>query len=119
MNRAIAVFLISIGSWAAPLRAELSSVTSRMRPAAEQERALVEKARQQDRELQSRQEMELRQFEDKFNELVFALAGFAKEYNQGKGIVWPHREAGKLRKAMRQFQSFEKSMRNDPTAAIR
>jgi len=119
MTRTIAVFLISIGSWASPLRAELSSVTGRLRPAAEQERALAEKAKQQERELQSRQEIELRQFEDRFNGLVFALAGFAKEYNQGKGMVWPHREADKLRKAIRQFQSFEKSMRDDPTTAIR
>ena len=51
------------------------------------------------------------------NQLVAAVDSFANEYNEGKGTIWPQREADKLRKAMRQLQSFEKALQDDTKAA--
>jgi hypothetical protein len=85
-----------------------------VRAAEIQERALLERAKQQEREVQARQEAQQRQFTVKFNQLVDAVASFAERYNEGKGTTWPQREAGKLREAMRQLQSLEKSWRDDP-----
>jgi hypothetical protein len=142
MLRNIAVCLISVGSCIGPLRAggiatntppaiaaggfEDASTNpllaqpaampgDRVREAETQERALLDRVKQQDRERQARQEIQQRKFAAKFNQLVNAMAGFAKEYNQGKGSTWPRREADKLRKAMRQLQSLEKSLGDDPT----
>jgi hypothetical protein len=52
-----------------------------------------------------------RQFSARFNHLVDAVSDFSKRYNEGKGAVWPHREAVKLRKAL---QELEKSLRDEP-----
>ena len=61
----------------------------------------------------ARQQQQQQQFALKFNQLVDAVANFAKVYNQGKGSVWPQREADKLRKAMRQIQQADKALRDD------
>lgn len=63
------------------------------------------KAEDQEREAQSVQENRQREFETKFNQLVEAVATFATRYNEGKGTVWPKREADRIRKAIRQLQS--------------
>ena len=144
MLRKIAVCVMSVGSCISPLRAggigatttpvmsnvgfedassnpliaQLSSMPGdRVREAETQQRALLERVKQQDRERQARQEAQRRKFAAQFNQLVDAMAGFAKEYNQGKGSTWPQREADKLRKAMRQLQSLEKSLRDEPSRA--
>jgi hypothetical protein len=49
-----------------------------------------------------------------FNQLVEAVNNFASRYNEGRGTVWPKREADKLRRAMHQVQQFEKLLRDDP-----
>jgi hypothetical protein len=72
-------------------------------------RLLKDIAAQHQRDIQAQQERQQRQFEQKFNALVDAVAGFAKAYNEGKG-AWPTREAGRLREAMRDLQSMEKSL---------
>ncbi len=68
--------------------------------------------------MRARQQEQQRQFALKFNQLVDAVASFAKVYNQGKGSVWPQREADKLRKAIHQIEHLEKSLRDDPKAAL-
>ncbi len=68
--------------------------------------------------MQARQQEQQRQFALRFNQLVDAVASFAKVYNEGKGTVWPQREAEKLRKAMHQIEQLEKSLRDDPKAAL-
>ena len=73
------------------------------------EQSQMEAAQRHERELKARQDAEQREFEISFNRLVTAVAGFAKQYNEGKGIVWPQREADELREAMRGLQSHEKS----------
>jgi hypothetical protein len=69
---------------------------------------------QREREVRLRQEDQQRQFAAMFNQLVEAINNFAGRYNEGKGTVWPKREADRLRKAMHQVQQFEKSLRDDP-----
>ena len=56
-----------------------------VRAAEIQERALVENTRRHERDAKERQEFQNRQFELKFNQLVDAVAKFAKQYNHGKG----------------------------------
>jgi hypothetical protein len=75
-----------------------------MRAGEFQQRALSDRIRQQDRELRVRQEMERREFETRFNQLVEAMSGFVKQYNDGKGMIWPQHEADKLSKALRELQ---------------
>ena len=82
-----------------------------------QQRALRGKASQQKLAVQTRQQDYQRQFTAKFNQLVDAVAGFSKRYNEGQGAVWPRQEADKLRKAMLQLQQVEKSLREDPSGA--
>jgi len=90
-----------------PLIDQLPSMPDdHVRAAETHERALVERVKQQ--------EVQQWKFAGKFNQLVDAMASFAKEYNEGKGSTWPRREADKLRKAMRQLQSLEKSLRDEP-----
>ena len=69
---------------------------------------------QQESEVLARQHDQRRQFETKFNQLVNAVADFGQQYNQGKGAVWPRREADRLRKAIREIQQVETSLRDDP-----
>jgi hypothetical protein len=83
-----------------------------------QQRAAIARARQHELEMRARQQEQQRQFALKFNQLVDAVANFARVYNQGKGTVWPQREADKLRKAMHQIEQLEKSLRDDPKAAL-
>jgi hypothetical protein len=83
-----------------------------------QERALVETAKQHERDIKARRELPKLQFEQKFNQLVDAVAKFSKQYNQGKGQVWPKREAEKLGKAMRELQTVAKSLRDDQSPVI-
>ena len=89
-----------------------------VRAAEIQEQALVESAKQHDREVRAQQNLQQRNFELKFNQLVDAIANFAKQYYQGKGQVWPQREAEKLRNAMAELQALEKSLKGAPSAAV-
>jgi hypothetical protein len=89
-----------------------------VRAAEIQERALVESNKQHDREVLAQQDLQQRNFELKFNQLVDAIANFAKQYNQGKGRVWPQREAKRLQNAMIELQALEKSLRVTPNAAV-
>jgi hypothetical protein len=43
-------------------------------------------------------------FEQKLNRLVDAIEAFGKKYNDGKGSVWPKREADALRNAPAELQ---------------
>jgi hypothetical protein len=72
--------------------------------------ALKERIQAQEREATARAEMQRQRFEQRFNKLVDAVAAFAKEYNEGKGQVWPSAEAAKLRKAMSELQALEESL---------
>ena len=47
------------------------------------------------------------------------MADFSKRYNKREGMVWPHREADNLRKAMRGLLALEKASRDrrDKSAA--
>ena len=76
--------------------------TVRMAEAGQQ--AQLDLAREHDRELKIRQEIERRVFEGKFNDLIKAVSRFVDQYNEGKGNIWPKREADKLEKAMRSLQ---------------
>lgn len=78
---------------------------------------MVESAKQNERDAKAREELQKRQFELKFNKLVEAVARFAKQYNDGKGHTWPLHEAERLRKAMSELQSLEKSLREEPSGA--
>ncbi len=51
-----------------------------------------------------------KQFEAKFNNLVEAVSEFAKEYNAGKGTVWPHKKAEALQKAMKDYENAQKTL---------
>ena len=82
-----------------------------------QQRIALARAKQHELEMRARQQEQQRQFALKFNQLVDAVASFAKAYNQGKGAVWPKGEADKLRKAMHQIEQLEKSLRDDLKAA--
>lgn len=42
----------------------------------------------------------VREFQQKFNRLVDAVEAFGRKYNEGKGHVWPKREADALREAL-------------------
>jgi prolyl-tRNA synthetase len=76
-----------------------------------QQRVQMDLVKQQQREVKFRQELERRQFQGRFNELIKAINSFAKQYNDGNGMVWPQGEAAKLEKAMR---SVEKSLGAHP-----
>jgi hypothetical protein len=43
-------------------------------------------------------------FEAKFNAFLKAAEAFARKYNEGRGDVWPQREAVALRKALAELQ---------------
>jgi len=141
MIRNVTVCLMSVGSYVVPVHAVSFNTNAlpvasaaqsgshsplesrlflmpidRIRATETQERAVLERAKQQERDVRARRDVHQRQFEVKFNQLVDAVASFAKRYNEGKGTTWPQREADKLRKAMRQLQSIEKSLRDDPSA---
>jgi hypothetical protein len=85
-----------------------------IRAAEIQRNVLLGSSRQREREVRVRQEDQQRHFAAMFNQLVEALNNFATRYNEGRGTVWPKREADKLRKAMHQVQQFEKLLRDDP-----
>lgn len=67
---------------------------------------LATKARIQEHEdtTRRRADAEWRLFEQRFNTLVKAVELFGKRYNDGKGHLWPKREADELRRALAQFQ---------------
>jgi hypothetical protein len=44
------------------------------------------------------------QFEQRYNNLVEAVARFSRSYNGGKGALWPAKDALALQKAMRELQ---------------
>src|SRR5262245_27986365 len=68
---------------------------------------LVSKVTDKTRDEQFQQIVQHRQFEVKFNQLVQAVASFAKQYNKSQGAVWPRAEAEKLRKALRDLEAVE------------
>lgn len=84
-----------------------------VRTAEAQQKIALAIAKRRELDARARQQEQQQQFALKFNQLVDAVANFAKVYNQGKGNVWPQREAGKLRKAMRQIQQAETTLRDD------
>jgi hypothetical protein len=51
------------------------------------------------------------QFHQRFNDLVDAVAGFAAEYNQNHGQVWPAKKAEALRRAMRALESVDSRLK--------
>ena len=81
-----------------------------VRAAEIQQQTLVDSARQHEHDVRARQQLQLGQFELKFNQLVDAVASFAQRYNEGKGQTWPFREEEKLRQAMNELQSVQKSL---------
>jgi hypothetical protein len=89
-----------------------------MRAAEIQRRALLENIGERERAMRTRQEEQQRQFAAMFNQLVEAVNHFANRYNEGRGTVWPKREADKLGKAMRRIQQFEKSLSDDPAPPL-
>lgn len=86
-----------------------SAPTERTRAAELSEMALKERILAQEREAAARLELERQRFEQRFNQLVDAVASFAREYNQGKGQVWPKPQADRLSKAMLELQSLDGS----------
>jgi hypothetical protein len=77
-----------------------------------QNRILLDRIRQQDREVKARVELEKLQFEAKFRALVSAANNFIRQYNEGNGSVWPQREAEELGRAMGKVQdTFSKHRR--------
>ena len=75
-----------------------------IRAAEMQQRGQLSAARRQEQVAKMREQLQRCQFEAHFNQLVKAMSEFIDQYNQGKGIVWPQREAGKVRKAMRRIE---------------
>jgi hypothetical protein len=111
------VFLLLLISSASRLLVCQSFPPSSVDPirAAEIERSILRGSTgQREREVRVRQEDQQRQFAAMFNQLVEAVNNFASRYNEGRGTVWPKREADKLRRAMHQVQQFEKLLRDDP-----
>src|SRR4051812_3631934 len=80
-----------------------------VRAAEFQQKVMLARNKQPQVDMQARQRIQQREFADKFNQLIEAINGFANRYNEGKGNVWPRREADKLRKAWRQMEQLEKS----------
>jgi len=70
--------------------------------------AVVEQRLQSDTELRHRLE-----FKNKWETLVEAVEGFAAEYNDGKGQVWPEKKAAALREAMKALEQSEPRLRKD------
>lgn len=90
------------------LALQLSAAPSdRTREAEASEMALKERIRDQERVAAMRADMRRQAFEQHFNKLVDAVAEFAKEYNHGKGQVWPRPQAEKLRRAMMELQTLD------------
>ena len=56
------------------------------------------------------------EFEKRFDSLATAVADFAKEYNKGKGEVWPAQKAEALRKAMEAVQKSDARLKRHATA---
>jgi hypothetical protein len=90
-----------------------------VRSAEIQRRMLLARFDQQARDVQVLKEAQRRQFQVQFNQLVDAVASFAKRYNEGQGTTWPKHEADQLRKAMSKVQSLEKSLRPERPAKAR
>ncbi len=64
--------------------------------------------------MKAQKALQQRQFVESYNRLVDAISSFAAEYNAGNGQVWPQRQVEKLRKAMRDLQSMERSLNDNP-----
>ncbi len=104
--RSLAPGVIWIACWMSPSFAGNDPV----REAELQTRMLVSKVTANSRDEQFQRITQHRRFEVKFNKLAQAVASFAKEYNKNQGAVWPRAEAEKLRKALRELESAEKSL---------
>jgi hypothetical protein len=120
--RVFLLLLISSASRLLMCQSLQASADDPFRAAEIQRRAALGSVGQREHEMRAREGLQQRQFAAMFNQLVEAVNNFANRYNEGRGTVWPKREADKLRKAMRQVQQFEKSLRDDPaplTAAER
>jgi hypothetical protein len=108
------LLLISSASGLLVCQSLQAAVDDPFRAAEIQQRALLGSIGQREREMRAREGLQQRQFAAMFNQLVEAVNNFANRYNAGRGTVWPKHEADKLRKAMRQIQQLEKSLRDDP-----
>lgn len=53
------------------------------------------------------QQVKLRRFEERFNQLAKAVAQFSSAYNKNNGQAWPADKAEELRKAMAELQKIE------------
>jgi hypothetical protein len=112
--RVFLLLLISSASRSLVCQSLQASADDRFRAAEIQQRALLGSIGQQEGAMRGREGLQQRQFALVFNQLVEAVNNFANRYNQGRGSVWPKREADKLRKAMRQIQQLEKWLRDEP-----
>lgn len=113
----IALSLVLLGPAGVNLKAGCQSSRTMADPAcaAEIELKLVqEQFEQRDRDLKAQKALQQRQFVESYNRLVDAISSFAAEYNAGNGQVWPQRQVEKLRKAMRDLQSMERSLNDNP-----
>ena len=68
------------------------------------ERALREQSKAHDRTDKESTARERREFELRFNALARAFDSFTTTYNDGRGNVFPQKEAVALQKAMDEFQ---------------
>ena len=57
-------------------------------------------------------------FEAKFNALLKAAEAFAAKYNEGRGEVWPQREAIALQKALADLQGVPELKRHTSTGVL-
>lgn len=57
------------------------------------------------------QKVQLRRFEERFNQLVQAVEEFSVAYNQNKGQAWPNEKAEALRKAMAALQKVDPNLK--------
>jgi hypothetical protein len=76
-----------------------------------QQQALVESSRTLETAARTVRQEQQQLFTVRFNELVSAMSAFSKRYQDGRGAVWPKREAERVAKAMRQLQAVEKEFR--------
>jgi hypothetical protein len=90
--------------WVAVASAQSLVVRGDPTRAAEMQQRVVIEIGQADRERKVLAEYQRREFESRFNQLIAAVTKFTRQYNEGRGSVWPKREADELGKAMRKLQ---------------
>ena len=93
------------------LALQILPLSDSVRSAELRQKAMIDQAREHEREASERAAARQRQFELKFNRLVDAVKRLSEQYNSGNGHTWPSREAAKLRDAMKDLQTVESSLR--------